>query len=144
MSVNPTTVSQLLTMSSGEVVELPGFVSDSPIYFKLTQPSMMLLAKIGAIPNSLLNRATELFKKGSRSLDTDDKNVLGDMYDILIAIARSAMVEPTYDSIEEAGIKLTDSQLLAIFNYTQNGVNKLSQFREKQESVKPDIDISIV
>lgn len=144
MSVNPTTVSQLLTMSSGEVVELPGFVSDSPIYFKLTQPSMMLLAKIGAIPNSLLNRATELFKKGSRSLDTDDKNVLGDMYDILIAIARSAMVEPTYDSIEEAGIKLTDSQLLAIFNYTQNGVNKLSQFREKQESVKPNIDISIV
>lgn len=144
MSVNPTTVSQLLTMSSGEVVELPGFVSDNPIYFKLTQPSMMLLAKIGAIPNSLLNRATELFKKGSRSLDTDDKNVLGDMYDILIAIARSAMVEPTYDSIEEAGIKLTDSQLLAIFNYTQNGVNKLSQFREKQESAKPDIDISIV
>lgn len=132
--VTPTSIKDIVRMSKGEVVEIPGFMSDEPLYFQLTRPSILFLAKTGQIPNSLLSRASELFSKGSRSFNDDDGNMLSESYDVLYSLAEAAMVNPTMADIEEAGVTLTDSQLMAIFNYTQNGVNALTSFREKQQS----------
>ena len=127
---NPTTIAQLVALKGGEVVELPGFVSDQPFYCRLSQPSLLFLAKTGHIPNQLLARAGDLFKSGGRGLDSDDTNMLSQMYDVMQVICRAAMMEPTLDDIENAGLRLTDAQMTAIFNYTQRGINKLTQFRD--------------
>lgn len=126
---NPTTIAQLVALKGGEVVELPGFVSDQPFYCRLSQPSLLFLAKTGHIPNQLLARAGDLFKTGGRSIDADDANMLSQMYDIMHVVCEAAMIEPKLADIEEAGLQLTDAQMTAIFNYTQHGINKLTQFR---------------
>lgn len=127
---NPTTIAQLVALKGGEVVELPGFVSDQPFYCRLSQPSIMFLAKTGQIPNQLLARAGDLFNRGGSSLDSDDVNMLSQMYDIMHVICQAAMIEPTLSEIEDAGLQLTDAQMTAVFNYTQRGINKLTQFRD--------------
>lgn len=131
VQVAVTPLSDIVKMSKGEVVELPGFKSDQKVYFRLTRPSMLMLAKTGQIPNSLLSRAADLFSKGSRSFSNDDGDVLAESYDVLSSIAAAAMVEPTMEQLTSNGVRLTDEQLMAIFNYTQNGVNSLNQFREQ-------------
>lgn len=137
-----TPLSDIVKMSKGEVVELPGFKSDQKVYFRLVRPSMLMLAKTGQIPNSLLSRAADLFSKGSRSFNNDDGDVLAESYDVLNSIARAAMVEPTMDQLTSNGVSLTDEQLMAIFNYTQNGVNSLSQFREQPAGNAPTISLA--
>lgn len=128
---NPTTISQLVAYKGGEVVELPGFVSDQPFYCRLSQPSLLFLAKSGHIPNQLLTRAGDLFKSGGSSLDADDADMLSQMYDIMHVVCDAAMVEPTLADVENAGLQLTDAQMTAIFTYTQRGINKLTQFRNE-------------
>lgn len=142
VNIKPTTLAQLKALQGGEVVELPGFVSDKPFYCRLTQPSMMMLAKIGAIPNSLLSRAGELFTNGSRSIDADDSNLLSEMYDVMHVICEAAMVEPTLADVEGLGLNLTDAQMTAIFAYTQRGINKLTQFRKEQEGPQRNISLA--
>ena len=39
------------------------------------------------------------------------------------------MIEPTYDDVINAGLELSDDQMMAIFNYTQSGVKALENFR---------------
>lgn len=142
MKITPTSISNIVEMSKGEVVEIPGFKSDEPVYFRLTRPSILLLAKTGRIPNALMSRASELFSKGSRSFGEDDGNMLAESYDVLHSLAEAAMVEPTMADLENAGVTLTDDQLIAIFNYTQNGINALTSFREKQGSSQPSLSLA--
>lgn len=142
VNIKPTTLAQLKKLQGGEVVELPGFVSDEPFYCRLTQPSMMLLAKTGAIPNSLLSRAGDLFTHGSKSMDADNDSLLSEMYDVMHVICEAAMVEPTLADVEGLGMHLTDAQMSAIFAYTQRGINKLTQFRGQQASPKLDLNLA--
>ena len=141
-NIQVTSIADIVKMAKGEIVELPGFKSDQKVYFRLVRPSMLMLAKTGQIPNSLLSRAADLFSKGSRSFNNDDGDVLAESYDVLNSIARAAMVEPTMDQLTSNGVLLTDEQLMAIFNYTQNGVNSLSQFREQPAGDSPTISLA--
>ena len=141
-NIQVTSIADIVKMAKGEIVELPGFKSDQKVYFRLVRPSMLMLAKTGQIPNSLLSRAADLFSKGSRSFNNDDGDVLAESYDVLNSIARAAMVEPTMDQLTSNGVLLTDEQLMAIFNYTQNGVNSLSQFREQPAGNAPTLSLA--
>lgn len=141
-NIQVTSIADIVKMAKGEIVELPGFKSNQKVYFRLVRPSMLMLAKTGQIPNSLLSRAADLFSKGSRSFNNDDGDVLAESYDVLNSIARAAMVEPTMDQLTSNGVLLTDEQLMAIFNYTQNGVNSLSQFREQPAGDAPTISLA--
>ena len=141
-NIQVTSIADIVKMAKGEIVELPGFKSNQKVYFRLVRPSMLMLAKTGQIPNSLLSRAADLFSKGSRSFNNDDGDVLAESYDVLNSIARAAMVEPTMDQLTSNGVSLTDEQLMAIFNYTQNGVNSLSQFREQPAGNAPTLSLA--
>ena len=141
-NIQVTSIADIVKMAKGEIVELPGFKSDQKVYFRLVRPSMLMLAKTGQIPNSLLSRAADLFSKGSRSFNNDDGDVLAESYDVLNSIARAAMVEPTMDQLTSNGVLLTDEQLMSIFNYTQNGVNSLSQFREQSAGDAPTLSLA--
>lgn len=126
-----TTVSDLQSYAAGTVVRFPDFGDGQPFVARVRRPSMLVLAKQGKIPNSLLTAAGELFSKGGGALDTDNENMLGDMYSIMDVIATAALIQPTMSEIKSAGIELSDDQMMAIFNYTQAGVKALEPFRKE-------------
>lgn len=124
-----TSIVDLQKYASGNIVELPSFDGEHPFIVKLKRPSLLVMVKTGKIPNSLINQATELFQKGANSLGKD--NTVSDMYDIIQSICEAALVSPSYKEIKDAGITLTDEQMMAIFSYTQQGVKALERFRTK-------------
>lgn len=128
-TLSVTSLTDLQKYSEGTIVRLPDFAEGQPFVAKVRRPSMLILAKSGKIPNALLGTANELFMKGSGGLDTDDPSMLGNFYDTCKVICEAALVEPTMNDIEAAGLELTDAQLMAIFSYSQSGVKALEPFR---------------
>ena len=125
-----TSVSDLKRYSAGSIVELPSFGDGQPFIVRLRRPSLLVMSKNGQIPNSLINQASSLFTKGMSSVSgTKGGSTIGELYDIIEVICRSALVKPTYDEIKEAGLTLTDDQMMAIFSYSQNGISALEPFR---------------
>lgn len=128
-----TTIDELKLMAGGEVVELPPFVEGQRFFAKLRRPSMLKLVQSGQIPNSLLRTANTLFAgEVEAELDKDDE-FMKDMFDLIDVLADAVFVEPSWDSLKQAGIELTDEQYMFIFNYTQKGVKALEPFRTDTE-----------
>lgn len=123
-----TSIKDLREYAKGAVVELPEFAEGQPFVARLKRPSIMDMARSGKIPNALLVRANELFTN-SAGLNPNEQNMMSELMDVMEAIAEESFVEPTYQEIKESGITLTDQQLMAVFNYTQNGVKALENFR---------------
>ena len=121
-----TSISQLNEYAKGQLVELPSFGEGQPFFARLRRPSMLALAKSGKIPNSLLATANRMFDS---SLDIKNDNMLKDFYMVMETILEAAFVEPTYQEIKDAGVQLSDDQMIFVFNYTQQGVRALDQFR---------------
>lgn len=128
-----TSIKDLREYAKGAVVELPEFAEGQPFVARLKRPSIMDMARSGKIPNALLVRANELFTN-SAGLNPSEENMMSELMDVMEAIAAESFVEPTYQEIKESGITLTDQQLMAVFNYTQNGVKALENFRTEQEN----------
>ena len=126
-----TPISELRAYSSGEVVELPPFSEGRPFVAKLRRPSLMLLARQGKIPNDLLNVATELFEGRSKNSAVDPE-LLKQLYEVIDILCVASFVEPTYQELKDNNIELTDEQMVALFNYTQKGVQALKPFRSEQ------------
>lgn len=124
-----TSISDLHIYGKGQKVRLPDFAEGQPFVARLRRPSMLVLAKEGKIPNTLMASANALFNDGGKGLDADDPNMLKDIFDVCVVIAKAALVEPTYEDIKNAGMELSDNQLMAIFSYTQTGVKALDSFR---------------
>ncbi len=126
-----TSVSDLQNYARGTIVRFPDFAEGQPFVARVRRPSMLVLAKSGKIPNTLLTAAGELFTKGSGGMDSDSDKMLGDMYDIMHIICESALMQPTLKEIEEIGLSLSDDQMMAIFNYSQAGLKALESFRKE-------------
>lgn len=131
----PTKASNIVELKeymNGALIELPGFGKDQPFYARLRRPSMLSLMKAGKIPNDLLNSANTLFDSGVNSIAsiTRDQDALKKVFDVIELICEAAFVEPTYKDLREAGIELTDEQMLFVFGYAQVGVQQLNSFRK--------------
>lgn len=126
-----TSISDLQHYAAGTVVRFPDFAEGQPFVARVRRPSMLVLAKSGKIPNTLLTAAGDLFSKGSSGLDSDNERMLADMYDIMEVICKAALIEPTLDQIHNVGLELSDDQMMAIFNYSQAGVKALESFRKE-------------
>lgn len=124
-----TDIESLKKYSNGTVVELPSFSESQPFVARLKRPSLLGMVKQGKIPNTLLVRANELFVQTGAGFDVEEENMMEQMFDVLELMAGETFVEPTYKEIKEAGIQLTDEQLMFIFNYAQQGVRALESFR---------------
>lgn len=125
----PTSITELKSYMEGELVELPPFADGQKFVARLRRPSLLKLIKQGQIPNSLITMASEMFASGASAMDPSNDASLRDLFDVIDVIASASFVEPTYKELADNGIELTDEQLLALFNYTQNGVRGLQQFR---------------
>ena len=125
-----TSLADLQVYAKGQVVELPGFFSEEPFVARLRRPSLLALTKSGKIPNALLSAANELF---TGKQDKSDPVDLSEIMGVLEVICESALLEPTYKDIVDAGLTLTDEQYTAIFNFSQRGIKALEPFRTKSE-----------
>lgn len=128
-----TSLADLQTYAQGQVVELPGFFSEEPFVVRLRRPSLLALTKSGKIPNALLSAANELF---TGKQDKSDPVDLSEIMGVLEVICESALLEPTYKDIVDAGLTLTDEQYTAIFNFSQRGIKALEPFRTESEEHK--------
>lgn len=132
------TLEDLKKAFGGEIVDLPGFSSEMPVFtVRLRRPSLMAMVKNGKIPNDLLTEANTLFTRGTAgamNANMDNPDAMKDMFNILDALCEASFVEPTYKDIKSIGVELTDEQYLAVFNYTQNGVDALKQFHTDRGS----------
>lgn len=132
-----TSLEELKKYNNGDIVELPEFGNGQKFIARLKRPSMLSLMKAGKIPNSLLQSANTLFEKGPNGmldtnnvkLDSLSESAMAQMFDIMDIICEASFVEPSYKQLKEAGIELTDEQLLFIFSYSQTGVKQLESFR---------------
>lgn len=128
--LNITSIEELKDYSNGSIVELPAFGEGQPFVARLKRPSMLLLVKSGKIPNALLIHANKMFEQGiNGSFNAADDKAMEDMFGVLDAICEASFVQPTYKQLTEAGIELTDEQLMFVFGYAQNGVKQLESFR---------------
>lgn len=125
-----TSIEELKQYAQGEVVVLPPFSPTQPFVARLKRPSLLAMAKNGKIPNELLVKTNELFINDGTAANASDDNMLKEIFSVIDTIAGEVFVQPTYEEIKEAGIQLTDEQMLFIFNYTQTGVKNLENFRE--------------
>lgn len=122
-----TTIEDLKEYAKGQIVQLPSFADGQPLIVRMKRPSLMILAKSGKIPNKLLKTATEMFN-GEKSIDDEDFDALSKTLELLEIICEASLVEPRYKDFKSAGIDLSDEQLIAIFNYTQRGIEALNSF----------------
>lgn len=122
-----TSITDIVKYTSGTIVRLPDFADGAPFIAKLKRPSMMQMIRAGKIPNTLITQATQLFKSGANSLGKE--NTVDDLFVIMEVVCEEALVSPKYSEIKNAGVTLSDDQMMAIFSYTQQGVKALEQFR---------------
>ena len=113
------------SIKTSQVVTLPGWCGDT-VEFELKRPSILALAAAGAITNPLMKTARKLFYSGI----SPDGGDLAEEGRVLLEIAKAALVKPSFGELEEAGIELTDEQLVAIFQFTQLGAKALDRFRQ--------------
>ncbi len=119
MNLNPAE-----SIQTSQTVRIPGWCGDW-WEVELKRPSILALAAKGAIVNPLLKTARKLFYCGI----SPDGGDLAEEGRVLIEIAKEAMVKPSFLELENAGIGLTDEQLVAIFQFTQLGAKALDRFR---------------
>lgn len=127
-----TSLDKLKELAQGQEVELVGW-DEEPFICKLKRPSLLGLVESGRIPNPLLNAAYILFN-GAKT--KDDVINLKEQKELFTIVAKAAMLEPTYQELEEIGLELTDLQLMEIYKFTQLGVSSLISFRTKQRDTK--------
>ena len=98
---------KLTELAQGTEIELPGFAAEETISVRLRRPSLMLLAAEGKIPNTLLASVEDLFEKG-------DKNTVSfkERAEIFRIVAMASLVSPSWEELQNAGVNLTDLQLL--------------------------------
>lgn len=127
--LQPTSMQELLAVANGSVVRFPDFAEGMPFVARVRRPSMLVLAKSGKIPNALMKSASQLFTGDLDVKDADAENMLKDVYSVCEIIAEASLIQPSWADLKNAGVELSDDQMMAIFNYSQNGIKALQSFR---------------
>lgn len=135
MELELTSLTQLQEYAKGQLVQLPDFAEGQPFVARLKRPSLLALAKAGKIPNELLYSAEGLFASSKNQKEsTESSGVINEMCNMLDAVCEASFVSPTYQAIKDAGIELTDDQRTFVFQYCQQGVKALDNFRTESRN----------
>lgn len=129
-----TTFEELTKYSSGIVMELTPFSESQPFVARLKRPDLIDIVTT-EFPNELLGVAYELFNSDEQEQENKNPEKVfkasAERKKVLEIIAKSTLVEPSFEEIEKAGMKLTFVQLLEIYEYVNRGVENLKFFREE-------------
>lgn len=125
-----TSIDTLKGYMDGVVLRFPDFSEGQPFVARIKRPSILALTKSGKIPNELLVTANKLF--AGQGIDENKESSLKYLFDVMDVLCEACFLEPTYKEIKDAGIELTDEQLMFVFNYSQRGTKALKSFRFEQ------------
>ena len=128
-----TTFEELTKYSSGVVMELTPFSESQPFVARLKRPDLIDVVTT-EFPNELLGVAYKLFNEEQEQENKNPDKVFkasAERKKALEIIAKATLVEPSFEEIEKAGMKLTFVQLLEIYEYVNRGVENLKFFREE-------------
>lgn len=118
---------------SQPLVDIVGFEPGQYLTVRLKRISLMVLCKTGKIPNSLLQKSTELFTGKKDKVDEskilENISELEGINQIIDTVCEAAMVEPKFEDVKDY---LTDEQKTEIFQWTQGGIKSLESFRAEQ------------
>lgn len=136
MSTNDTTISleEIKAKAKGNLVEIPDWEPTKMIKVRLRMIDVTpLIMNSGAIPDELSVEVATMFEEGKIDrLSKDTKVKTSQFADTLDAIAKEALVEPSYEAINEI-YPLTMQQKLAIFKYVTGGIELMKPFRKERK-----------
>ena len=132
------------SIDSGYQVEITGFRADEDPEdtFPCVLKKIDLLAWLinGKVPNELSAAVEDLFNISKAKKKTveeyNDIDQIREGYKLNEWIARESMVEPKFDDLKDAGIYLSQEQLLDIYIFQMHGVNALKQFRDLNKNAQ--------
>lgn len=106
---------------------------------RVKNKSLISLVQQGIIPNSLLTTVQRLQnpnrkKNQSQEIKLTEKE-FDDYTNALQTVAKSIMIEPTYDEVKDY---LTDNHLSQLFAFVGGGAKALESFRNEQARVRRD------
>ena len=119
-----TSIEEIKDRMAERVVELPGFGDGAPFAARVRRLGLLEMVQGGDVPNELLSTVNELYTKGTGGLRS-----IKDAAQVYHYYAARVLVEPSLRQIEEAGLQLTDRQLMAIYFYGIGGAESLKIFR---------------
>ena len=107
-------------------IEIHDWDGSGMIEVRARRPGLYNMASMGFIPNPLLGAMQAMFSGNTAQINAVDAKMQGEC---LTAIARYALVEPTMAQITEAGLELTDQQLLELYQFALAGPVRYAAFR---------------
>ena len=111
------------------IIPIPGFDAGETFEIKVKKLSIVGLMSSGKIPNSLMQVVKDAFA-GIKSADAEaDESAImdkaGDIGKLLDIVCAEAMLEPRFEDIKDV---MNDAQKLAVFQFTQGGVEEAKSF----------------
>ena len=112
------------------IIPIPGFDAGEVFEIKVRKLSIVGLMSSGKIPNSLMKVVKDAFEgiKSSNGAEDSESAVMdkaGEIGKLLDIVCKEAMLEPAFDEIKDV---MNDSQKLAVFQFTQGGVEEVKPF----------------
>lgn len=131
MSVTPFETILAQAPIQPDELTLPGWKPDTEITVRVRRPSLYAMLAANAALNPLIPELNKLFTERNISSARSPGNAYAKA---LIAIAKECLVEPTYESLAEAGVQLTDDQLTDLMLYAIQGPEWLCTFRAQMRA----------
>lgn len=121
-----TKVEEIKARYGAQEYTLPGWEPRAPFVCRLRRPQLTAMSEIaGFIPNPLLGVVDEMFMPTGKKVPNPTPE---QRTKIMRLFAKYALVEPTLDELDAAGVQLTDEQYMAIWLLAIGGIESLTRF----------------
>lgn len=130
-----TNVNEIKEYFEGEIVELAPFENGKPFVARVRVPSLVEIYRLGKIPNTLIVEVRKYFD----TLEKDENNNVTinfadkrarNLMNLALKMADVVLIEPSMKELRGAKIRLSDMQLLSIYNYVDEKVSEMIPFRD--------------
>jgi hypothetical protein len=130
-----TNVNEIKEYFEGEIVELAPFENGKPFVARVRVPSLVEIYRLGKIPNTLIVEVKKYFD----TLEKDENNNVvinfadkraRNLMNLALKMADVVLIEPSMKELRGAKIRLSDMQLLSIYNYVDKKVSEMIPFRD--------------
>lgn len=123
---------------SKAIISIPGFDPGETFEIRVKKLSIVGLMSSGKIPNPLMKVVKDAFAGIKSSSDADgadnDASLMdkaGEIGKLLDIVCREAMLEPAFEDVKDV---MNDAQKLAVFQFTQGGVEQAKSFPEGERN----------
>lgn len=112
------------------IIPIPGFDEGETFEIKVKKLSIVGLMSSGKIPNSLMQVVKDAFAgiKSNTAGNDADASIMdkaGEIGKLLDIVCAEAMLEPKFEDVKDV---MNDAQKLAVFQFTQGGVEQAKMF----------------